>query len=713
MVGNKEYVPHENTVNTVLSEILSEIIGEEGIVIPESKSRGKRFDVRVEYRGVEFVLEASFDKNDAIQDACRRIEEGMINTISVAVYYNPCYFTSAKTVSQIKDTLLNNPIEVKVFAQGMDISGTLLQFMFKSKKKSTVHEITRNWICLNLAEFGEFIDLILEFVVKENVLSTLLSDINESIYSFIDDVTAVFDRYPKLKEKLINSLYKIIFSPSEEEDLIRPNVPDDVLLAHAYISLLMASTLYESVSPQHGKDSLQVLMSKHRGHPLLAMKEAFTEILKVDYEPVFDIAYAVMDCFFSLQTSQSVMQHLRNIINMALHIVSNKTILRQDFIGHVYHKVTGDFATRKGYATFYTKAPIAYFLAYLALHTPNEKWNFDWSNLNSLKEFLVCDMACGSGTLISAAYSAMVSKYRTECLSKLDTPDLPKFHKSVIESSIWGFDALEHAVQTASVVLSLHEPGVPLDTMNMYHVPVDSDGSLGSLNFWWANMQLVPIKRRTVRKVIRKEVVLPVFDLIIMNPPFARSTAPGEEGSRPRIFDFVADQAIYEKLWTEYKKVVGSITNVFVPSSKKRVKIRVDKVKEVYDTYVGKNKVFMPQNVNPINAGAALPFVFLADKYLREGGRLALVLPKTVLEGSSYFLLRAMLLAKYSVEYIILSAEENNTNFSYSTDFSEILLIAKKLSRDEVKNDNGYHTSYALTNSQEQLLKEFNLQKKF
>ncbi|MHA1505586.1 MAG: hypothetical protein ACTSR0_00090 [Candidatus Asgardarchaeia archaeon] len=357
-------VPLEDTINVCLSEILCEILGESGLAIPEEKTRRrKRFDIKIEYKGIELILEASFDRNDAVSDAVSRIEEGLIDTVAIALYYNPSYFVSAKSVSQIKKILLEKPLELKVFVQGLDISKGLLQFIYK--KKSVAEQITRDWISIRADEFGELLNSIEEFVVKEDVLSKLLGCIEENVNMFVDDTLNVFGRNPKIKEKLTKELYKVLFSPSKGEkgEIIVPNVPDDVLLAHAYISLLMGSILYESVAPQHGLDSLQKILTKHRNHPLLSMKEAFSKIIEINYEAAFDIAIAVLDNLFSLQLYPSIIRDLKSIIDISHHIVGNKAILRQDFIGYIYHKITGNIAMRKGYATFYTKAPIAYFLA--------------------------------------------------------------------------------------------------------------------------------------------------------------------------------------------------------------------------------------------------------------------------------------------------------------------------------------------------------------
>ncbi|MBO8154792.1 hypothetical protein, partial [Thermovirga sp.] len=669
-------LPHEQTVNVYLAEILERHFQGQAEVIAEKRiAKGRmrrRFDIKIYFRGIEFILEASYDEKDAEKDAMKRLEEGLIDTVAIAIHYEPSKFEGAETAKQIKRVLIENPLKLKVFTQGRDISGTLLEFITQSKRGKP--KSVGGWMYIDINEFGTFFESIIELVVKEDILNDLLEQIEEKTVNFVNIVLRELSN-PKFKASFLRDLNLILFSPASKEEIEVPEVPDEVLLSHAYISLLMASTLYESVSKEHGLRSLKRLMVKHNDHPLKAMEEGFTEILKIDYENVFDVALGVIRAFFDFSDSMPVMEAFTDLIDYVSEIVKNKALLRQDFIGHIYHKVTGDIATRKGYATFYTKSPIATFLANLALNSPNDAWDFDWSDLKTFRLFKTCDFACGSGTLLSATYSGLLSKY----WKSSEEPLLDKFHKILIEESIWGFDALEHAVQTASVVLSLHEPSIPLEKMNTYHIPVDESGSLGSLNMWNANTFLLPLKRRSIGKTTKATVYVPRFEFIIMNPPFSRTTAPGEAGSRPRIFDFVVSEKGYRNLWEKYKEVIESM---------KEELLKRDSVSTIYEKYVGQGKVFLPQNVNPINAGAAWPFIVLADRYLKPHGRMALVLPKTVIESSAFFLVRALMAANYEIEYIIVSEEPGNYNFSYSTQLSEVLLVLKKLKKGEKPHEN-------------------------
>jgi uncharacterized protein YktB (UPF0637 family) len=69
-------------------------------------------------------------------------------------------------------------------------------------------------------------------------------------------------------------------------------------------------------------------------------------------------------------------------------------------------------------------------------------------------------------------------------------------------------------------------------------------------------------------------------------------------------------------------------------------------------------------------------FVLLADKFVKENGRIALVLPATVLRVKSAMGIRKLLTENYQIEHIITAWER--AAFSEGAQFREILLIARK-----------------------------------
>ncbi len=672
-------LPHEQTVNVLLSQLLQRYLGDSVHVIAEDKvqvnqKRG-RFDIRIEKYGLDFVMEAAFDKPGAEKDAEKRLDDGLINTIAIAVYYDQDLFNNKNSDSEIIETLENYPLNLKIFIAGKDINETLLNYI--TSVKNLKAEELGGWFQVKLSDFNPFIDGLIELLVKQDILESLLLKIEKDTDTFIDAMNTFTKRNPK--STVMIQLDKLLFSPSENGEEQTTN--SDVIYANTYISLLVAGTMYESLTATYGLDSLNLLLNKFK-NPLIAFQTAFRELHKIDYEHIIYTALDISNILFGISGEKRVLDLLENLFRTIQSIVSNKVLLRQDFIGRLYHKVTGDVATRKSYATFYTKPTSAVLLTRLAFES-GHKWNVDWGNLNEISNFKVCDFACGSGTLLSAAYSSLFSLYRKAILdSGKSDLDIPSFHKTMLENTLIGIDALEHAVQIASAVLALHEPGVPLDHMNTFHIPV-GNGSLGSLNLYGKTYTLttesIGLSKENLSRFYKEEWYSKDFssDLIIMNPPFSRSTAPGKKGSKPSIFGFVTNNKEFQELWRRYVSLINAMVNSVL--NKKEIK-------EIFNSLI-KNGELSKKEASPINAGATFPFFFLADSWLKEHGKLALVLPKSVLSNSSFFLFRALIYHKYNIDYLITSTEPGNHNFSFSTNLSEILLILSKKSNMNVDSN--------------------------
>ena len=103
----------------------------------------------------------------------------------------------------------------------------------------------------------------------------------------------------------------------------------------------------------------------------------------------------------------------------------------------------------------------------------------------------------------------------------------------------------------------------------------------------------------------------------------------------------------------------------------------IQKISEEFEKFDVKTLL----NIGP--AGEGLLFLYLAYRYLDDEGKLAFVLPKSVLSGASWFLIRTLLLEKCHLEYVIVSYDiEDGYNFSESTNLSEALIIARKAKTD-------------------------------
>jgi hypothetical protein len=77
-------------------------------------------------------------------------------------------------------------------------------------------------------------------------------------------------------------------------------------------------------------------------------------------------------------------------------------------------------------------------------------------------------------------------------------------------------------------------------------------------------------------------------------------------------------------------------------------------------------------------AGLGAVFVAVGDRYIKPGGRIALVLPKALLSGVAWEKTRELINQKYRLEYLVASQDPDHWNFSENTDLSEVLVIATK-----------------------------------
>ena len=86
-----------------------------------------------------------------------------------------------------------------------------------------------------------------------------------------------------------------------------------------------------------------------------------------------------------------------------------------------------------------------------------------------------------------------------------------------------------------------------------------------------------------------------------------------------------------------------------------------------------------------ITAGLGSVFIALADKYLKDGGRIALVLPRALLSGVAWQKTRDLFNANYHLEWVMVSHEPDHWNFSENTDLSEVLMVARKRKSSDKK----------------------------
>ena len=146
----------------------------------------------------------------------------------------------------------------------------------------------------------------------------------------------------------------------------------------------------------------------------------------------------------------------------------------------------------------------------------------------------------------------------------------------------------------------------------------------------------------------------PLADLVISNPPFTRRGSDGGKG---------------EALVRVLSAPEGD------PDSQRAIARRTSEL----------------LRGTPANqmAGHGASFTVLADRMVKRGGRIALVLPVTALFGESWRGIRQMLSSKYEIEFVVSSHDPGLRSLSYDTSIAETLVVARRLREDESPSHRG------------------------
>lgn len=341
----------------------------------------------------------------------------------------------------------------------------------------------------------------------------------------------------------------------------------------------------------------------------------FSKVRERDYEPIY--GHNVSPFFKGPEASEACVGVVKALLDLA------PKLELPDLAGQVFQTLI-PFDLRKPLGANYTNPRAAALLAALSIESPNVK---------------VLDPACGSGTLLVAAYN------RKRSLSSGATAH--ELHKRFLESELTGIDAMAFAGHLAAVNLALQQPLMETDYVRVGAIDsttLHDPGTAGSLvpgagdalpsEFVQSRLDAEfaskyrPRRQRAVAvsRAAPKEFTVELQDLVMMNPPFT---------SRDNMSPSYRDRLAARFSLGEYRAATEG----------KKIS------QQAY-------------------------FLLLADEFLRQGGRVASVLPLTTLGGKDYWPLVDFLCRHYTIRYIVVGL--GRTSFSEDTSLSECLLVAEK-----------------------------------
>jgi predicted RNA methylase len=356
---------------------------------------------------------------------------------------------------------------------------------------------------------------------------------------------------------------------------------------------------------------------------LKEIQEYFKKIAAIDYDPIYDI-HLIDKIPENKETLSLINNTIKNLLTLRAEYIT------QDLAGRFFHALLPK-EVAKVWAAFYTNPIAAEILANLSI----DKWNET-----------VIDPACGSGTLLSAAYRRKLELYKEQTNEELNEETLKKLHKKFVEEDITGIDIMPFAAHLSAINLSLQRLEQATDKVRIaradslelaskFHLPeFKKEGVLlksfseiiqTALSFFKEKVTKSKIEPISFYKK-RKEFYLKPVDVVIMNPPFSdREKLPKDYREK-----------LSEK--TEFGEILGKICG------------------------------------HRINLWGY--FLALADLILKPNGKIAAVLPINIARGKATEKIRNYLLENYYIKYVVKATKD--LAFSESAAFRDILLIAEK-----------------------------------
>ena len=317
--------------------------------------------------------------------------------------------------------------------------------------------------------------------------------------------------------------------------------------------------------------------------------------------------------------------------------------------GELFPKVSAD---RKTAAAFYTTPPTAEFLAGLTIR-PGD--NHKWSDPDLFRSLRIADLACGTGTLLRAAYR------RVRNLGEANgwgSADVAAAHVDAMEGGLTAADVSPIAAHLANSGLALAGSGQPYSQTRIGWVEAgkleEREHSTGSLEFLTGDSIQDALGGKRASAAVTGggqageiQVEDAGMDYVIMNPPYSR-TRGGQAA-----FDIAGmndtDRKACQDRWKRLLRQSGCGGDA------------------------------------DLRAGMAASFLCLARLKTKPGGRIGFVLPLTAAFAGSWGKTRAMICREFE-DVVAVTRGKQRLDEAYSADtgMGEMLLVATRRSLSDV-----------------------------
>ena len=378
----------------------------------------------------------------------------------------------------------------------------------------------------------------------------------------------------------------------------------------------------------------------------------WNQIMSHDFRPVFEPALEAIYAVENEGKLAGLERALRHITAEAERIAEAYADMGADHAGPLFNRVIGNQASDGAFFTRPTAASIA---ARLTLDALGDQ---DWTDPDVWRRHKTVDLACGSGTLLTAMLTDMKRRAREQ---GADENLLAELQRVAVEDVIKGMDINPVSLQLAAAQLTAGNKDVRYRKMGLHLMPYgpnqyDNRVSVGTLELLGQKAIVrrdgefdIPDDKIGSQSVWGQGDDVDLEDavdaaqdarIIIMNPPFTNRVKMGEKFPK--------------ETQNRLRSRVDTMENILVGTD------------EDMDGFMDKNSV-------------APLFVALAEHSLEQrSGILTMVHPTIALNNPSGQQERIILAQRYHIHTVVTCHQPGNVNMSQNTGVNESVVVMQR-----------------------------------
>ena len=434
------------------------------------------------------------------------------------------------------------------------------------------------------------------------------------------------------------------------DDNARENQADGCTIAA--LLMMNAAMLHQRISAGRWLDGVESLdVIKNSNNPVSEIKDQWNTIRSRDFRPVIEPALEAIRAVEHTGRTGGLVMAIRHIAKEAEELAASYADLGADHAGPLFNRVMGNQASDGAYFTRPVAASIA---ARLTLDALGEQ---DWTNEETWRAHKTVDLACGSGTLLTAMLTEMKRRAREQGA----TPsEIGQLQKTAVEDTLKGMDINPISLQLAASQLTTGKQDIGYRRMGLHRMPYGPNASdpakisagtlelLGQKEIVPRNSELdLPDDRIVSEEVWTQggeamedavDAVRGGVKIVIMNPPFTNRSKMGAK------FPQETQQSL--------RKRVDDLERLLVRSDKDM------------DDFMDKN------SIRPL-------FAALAERCLdSETGIMATVLPTIALTATSGQQERRILSERFHIHTVLTGRWPREFTLSQKTEIDESIVVA-------------------------------------